>query len=200
MIRILNLAAGLTALVVVSVNALWSQEASSPAARTDVWTIHQPYADNPLRQAAVAGSLTAAGTSRPAELQIECRAPELALLNLFFRSTDLKFDLNPFEGPPGVGQKRKLLAIELDGHLPPPAYFFSGAYVEADRFVFSLAPSRTDMRNFVSMGAARKKIRIQVSPAEGKGSPLMFIFTVPADNAPVLDVANPCLESKEPKR
>jgi len=176
--------------------ALRSQEAPKPNLHPDEWTITQPYPNNPLRQATITGSVSVAGTSREAELQIECRSPEPPRINLLFRSPSLQFDLDPFEGPPGIGQKRKLLQIQLDAD-PPAAYFFSGFYIESDVFVFATAPLRARMSQIVSAAAAGKPIRIQVSPADGKGDPLVFIFTLPSASAPVRDIARPCLNSKE---
>jgi hypothetical protein len=174
---------------------LAAQNVPAPAPRTGLWTIHQPYPNNSLRDATVSGSLAADGDTRSAELQIECRAPELPRLSLLFPSPGLKFNLDPFEGPPGIGQKRKLLAMTLDRD-PPRTYFFSGYYVESDRFVFAFALTRADARRLVS--AAGKPLRIRVSPADGHGRPLDLTFTLPADSAPVRDVAKPCLEPKEP--
>jgi hypothetical protein len=179
----------------LSSSALQSQEAPKPAPRADAWTISQPYPNNPLRQATVLGSVSVAGASREAELQIECRAPELPRVNLLFRSTSLQFDLDPFEGPPGIGQKRKLLQIQLDAH-PRASYFFSGFYVESNIFVLAIAPPRAKTSEIVSVASAGKSIRIQVLPADGKGDPLVFNFTLPAASAPALEVAKPCLASK----
>jgi hypothetical protein len=195
MTRLLVRAACPIAAVLLSTSGLRSQEAPKPAPRADAWTISQPYPNNPLRQATVVGSVSVAGASREAELQIECRAPELPRMNLRFRSTSLQFDLDPFEGPPGIGQKRKLLQIELDGD-PPRKAFFSGFYVESDIFVIGVAPQRSGMSRLVSTAAAAKSLHIQLSPADGKGDPLLFTFTLPKAAAPVEDVARPCFLSK----
>jgi hypothetical protein len=177
---------------------LWSQQVARPVPRLDAWMISQPYPNNPLRLATLEGSVAIAGETRSADLQIECRAPQLARLNLLFRA-NLEFNLDPFEGPPGIGQKRKLLAMPL-GEGPPRTYFFSGFYVESNRFVFAFAPSRADVWGLLSNESAGKPIRIQVSPADGKGDPLIFSFTLPADNAPARNIAQPCVESKDKNR
>lgn len=194
MTRFLLRAACVVALLLSS-SALLSQEAPKQPPRADAWTISQPYPSNPLRQAIAAGSVSVAGASREAELQIECRAPELARVNLVFRSPSLQFDLDPFEGPPGIGQKRKLLQMQV-GADPRVSYFFSGFYVESDVFVLAIAPPRTRTSEIVSVASAGKPMRIQVSPADGKGDPLVFAFTLPAMSDPALDVAKPCLVSK----
>ena len=181
--------------LLLSSSPLQSQEAPKPAPRANAWTISQPYPNNPLRQATVVGSVSAAGASREAELQIECRAPELARINLLFRPTSLQFDLDPFEGPPGMGQKRKLLQMQPDAD-PPVSYFFSGFYIESDVFVLAIAPPRERTSEIVSVASAGKPIRIQVWPADDKGDPLVFIFTLPATSAPAQDVAKPCLVLK----
>jgi hypothetical protein len=195
----LHHAACLSAILAMT-TSVWSQIA--PTEQTfhpDAWTIQQPYPNNPLRQATISGSVAIAGEARPAQLQIECRAPELARLNLLFHAPGLKFNLDPFEGPPWIGQKRKLLQIQLDAH-PPSAYFFNGFYVESNTFVFAVAPPREDLRRIVSSDAATKSIQVQVLPADRKGDPLQFTFTLPAANAPALDVAKPCIDSKAKNR
>lgn len=200
MTRYLKHAAWPGAVMAVCAGGLWSQEAApAPSGLADAWAIHQPYPNNPLRQATIAGSLTAAGEQRPAELQIECRAPELARLNLLFRAPGMKFKLDPFEGPPGIGQKRKLLQVRLD-HDPPRAYFFNGFYVESDTFVFAVALPRPDLRSIVSSEASTKPVSIQILPAEGQGEPLVFTFTLPAASVPAQDVARPCMEGKAKER
>jgi hypothetical protein len=183
--------------------ALRAQEAiPAPTPRSDAWTVRQPYSNNPLRQAMVVGSLSIDGEIHPAQLQIECRAPELARFNLLFAPTSLKFNVDPFEGPPGIGQKRKLLVMQLAGEVPKP-HFFNGFYVESDRFVFAVAPTRTEASRILSADFAGKQLKVQVSPANGKGNPLLFTFTLPTDNTPAHEVAKPCLvvteKAAEPK-
>ena len=187
----------LLVILVLSAVPLHAQEAvPAPTPRSDAWTVHQPYSNNPLRQALVVGSLSIDGEIRPAELQIECRAPELARFNLLFAPTNLKFNVDPFEGPPGIGQKRKLLATQLAGEVPQ-AHFSSGFYVESDQFVFAVAPTRSETSRIVSADFAGKQLKVQVSPANGKGNPLLFTFTLPTDNTPAHEVAKPCLGVKE---
>ena len=169
-----------------------AQEAATrPVAEKNLWMVYQPYAGNPLRDAITAGSLTFGTETRAAELEIECRAPQLARMNLRFPAENLKFNLDPFEGPPGIGQKRKLLSIKLAGYTAV-AHTFNGFYVESNVFVLAVAPSRSEMRRIASTNAAKTLLRVQVSAADDKGEPLIFHFTLPADNALAREVIRPC--------
>lgn len=183
-------------IVLLSTPTLWSQQ-TAPAAST--WSVSQPYPNNPLRLVTAAGSATNAGETRSAELQIECRAPQLARLNLRFRAQGLTFNVDPFEGPPGIGQKRKLLTMQLDSAAAVP-HFSNGFYAESDVFVFAVAPSRSEMSHIVDANAAGKQFEVHVSPADGRGYPLVFHFTLPANNAAAEDVARPCNNSKAKNR
>jgi hypothetical protein len=158
------------------------------------WTVRQPYADNPLQQALLAGHMQFANDKRDAELQLECRKPEAARINVLFPSVGLAFDLDPFEGPPGIGQKEKLMEITVD-QSPPKNYNFSGYYAESDRFAFSLALPAADMTRLVSNATTKEPLRIRISPANGKGSPLEFSFRLPSDNGPARAMVDPCLKS-----
>jgi hypothetical protein len=176
------------AVIILTASVLCAQQ--PPA-----WKASQRYPNNPLRAAITTGSVTFAKESRPAELEIECRAPQLARINLRFPASDLRFDLDPFEGPPGIGQKRKLLTMQLDNNDPVPQ-FFNGFYVESNVFVFEIAPPRAKMAKLVSQASAGKPLTIKVSPADGKGESLAFGFILPADHQPALNVAKPCNDSK----
>ena len=114
-------------------------------------------------------------------------------MNLAFVAPITGFNLDPFEGPPGVGQKRKLLDFTLDQR-PPHAYNFSGFYIESNRFVFSFALSHTDMQRMMS--ATTKRVQVQVTPADGQASPLSFDFPLPFDPSPLQATTKPCRRSQ----
>ena len=163
-------------------------------ARADTWMVRQPLPNNKLQQASLLGKVRHADIQREAEVQLECRKPGPARMNLIFRSLGLAFKLDPFEGPPGVGQKQKLMEITVD-HSRPQAHNFSGYYIEADQFVFSLETTAAEMRQLVSKSASSEPLLVRVSPADGKGSPLEFLFTLPADNTTAKTTVEPCLRS-----
>jgi hypothetical protein len=180
-----------------------SNSASNPApepvaawaeARPDAWMVRQPYPNNKLQQASLSGKARHANLQREAQVQLECRKPGPARINLMLRSLGLTFKIDPFEGPPGIGQKEKLMEVTLD-HSRPELYNFSGYYVESDQFVFSLQPTAAQMRELVAKSASNEPLLVRVSPADGKGSPLEFVFTVPADNAPAKAAMESCLGS-----
>jgi len=168
--------------------------APRPAAQKNLWVVYQPYAGNPLRDAITAGLLAFGGEVRVAELAVECRSPQLARIHLRFSTRGLKFNVDPFEGPEGIGQKQKLLTIRVaDG--PEVSRTFNGFFVESEMFVFAIAPPRAETAQLLSPGAAGKTVKIQVSPPDGKGEPLVFQFTLPVDHQAALAVAQPCNES-----
>jgi hypothetical protein len=163
-------------------------------ARADAWTVRQPYPNNKLEQASLLGKARHADLQRDAQVQLQCRKLGPARMNLIFRSLGLTFNVDAFEGPPGAGQKEKLMEVTLD-HSRPELYNFSGYYVESDQFVFSLQPSAAQMRQLISKSASNEPLLIRVRPADGRGSPLEFTFTLPKDNTAARTAMEPCLGS-----
>lgn len=71
----------------------------------DGWGVTKPYANNPLREASIAGTVRVGETTEPSSLTVGCRADdEGAVMTASFVSPDtLDFPFGDFEGPGGVG-------------------------------------------------------------------------------------------------
>ncbi len=154
------------------------------------WKIEVPYPNNPLKQARLSGDAVHAGLSTKAELQIECRSDsDGPRINLVFTPKQVRFEADPFEGPGGLGERRKLrVALGKNAW----SHHFSGYYVESDSFVFSFALLPAEAREITSSAPQRHALTITVSPAK-EGAPLQFDFTLPANGDPVRKMIAPCL-------
>src|SRR5579862_1476764 len=73
------------------------------------WRIESPYPNNPLKQALLSGNASHSDLNTKSELQIECRPDaDGPRINLILTPSGVKFDADPFEGPGGLGERRKL--------------------------------------------------------------------------------------------
>jgi hypothetical protein len=154
------------------------------------WKIESPYPNNPLKQALLSGNASHSGLNTKSELQIECRADaDGPRMNLVFTPAGVKFDADPFEGPGGLGERRKL-RVSLGRNEWP--HHFSGYYVESNSFVFSFALLPAEARQITSAASEQQELTITVDPAK-EGAPLQFHFTLSAPSDPVRKMVAPCL-------
>jgi hypothetical protein len=157
---------------------------------TQAWKVQAPYPDNPFKQAMLAGNASSGKLTAKADLQVDCRADaDGPRMNLLFDSKAVKFDADPFEGPGGLGERQRLTVT-----LGPMtwSHHFSGAYVEANIFVFSFALTRAEASQITSARSQGQALRISVDSAKG-GKPVHFLFNLPSDSEPVRTMVTPCL-------
>lgn len=164
-----------------------SLQANEPA-----WIVRTPQPNNPLKQAALPGKVRVGEQDAKAELQIDCR-PDAggARLNLQIHTAQLPFDFVPFEGPGGLGEKRKLVRLMI-GSQPAQAHHASGYHVEKDEFVFSFALSSQEAKRLISGSAARQAASITVQPPK-RGNSLSGLFRLPVANEQANSAIAPCI-------
>jgi len=145
------------------------------------WQVSSPYADNPLKTAWIhSGSTDVLWSCRPDAGQplLELEVPR-----------SKSFDTGAFEGPGGAGEKRKLAAIGLDGKFTPVNV--SGWRVDSDRFHWAvmLPPE------LLSAAIKARALGFSVKPARGSGERYRLWVDLPASNATLHDVLQPCLDA-----
>jgi hypothetical protein len=122
--------------MVAVVSAGRAQDAQ--AGTTGTWVVRQPYEDNPLKEAVLAGGAEREGWKGKAELQLNCRpGNDLVYVEMHLNATGSGFDVDPFEGPGGAGEKSKGMKVAVGAQSWTQS--FSGFYLEGDTFVFSSA-------------------------------------------------------------
>jgi hypothetical protein len=154
------------------------------------WKIQSPNPDNPLKQAILPGNADHENRVTPAELQLDCRPDaDGPRMNLVFAPAPVKSDADPFEGPGGLGERRKLRVTLANATWP---HHFSGYYVESNSFVFSFALTPAEARQITTSSSQEQSLTITVDPAK-PGEPVRFLFRLPTDGAPARAMVAPCL-------
>lgn len=157
------------------------------------WTVSKPLPDNPLQVAGLDGEATVGRSRFPARLEVACR-PDSPPLRLSLHVSDQLggWDVRPFEGPGGLGERRKLklgvsgLRRSVDSH-------FAGWYETSGRFVFEW-PSQGEF--FAWQSATHKELLVTIDGASRKHGKLVARFALPTSSQAALAVAQPCLGKK----
>ncbi|MCW3481618.1 hypothetical protein OL229_18935 [Neisseriaceae bacterium JH1-16] len=151
------------------------------AAQAGDWQVSSPYADNPLKTAWVKSGST--------DVLWSCRADAGQPVLSLEVPAGGSFDFGPFEGPGAAGEKVKLAAIGLDGKFT--ALNVSGWHIDKDRFHWSL----TLPQELLDAAIKTRALGFSVRPAKGSGNRYRLWLDLPANNATLREVLQPCLDA-----
>ncbi|RXZ43121.1 hypothetical protein [Crenobacter cavernae] len=150
------------------------------------WQLAEPVAD-PI-EARVKGTVSFGRESVPAELALSCRrdAPP-AWTSVRLLGKPKGFDLAPFEGPGGAGEKGRLAsyAVGRARFLPVKV---SGAWAESGVFGLTFALPAREAAALVDV----RQLQFRLKPAKGRASPLEARFDLPGDSAPLRRTLQGC--------
>ncbi len=169
---------------------------AKPAGQTGAWVVRQPYKDNPLKEAVLGGVAEHDSWQGKAELELNCRPGNgVVYVEMHANVTGSGFDVDPFEGPGGAGEKSKGLKVELGGQSWMQS--FSGFYIENDVFVFSSAMAGDEARALVADATGGQALVLEISAAGEKGTALKGKFMLPREAKAVRAAMAPCMEEKK---
>jgi hypothetical protein len=161
------------------------------------WEVRQPYKGNPLKEAVLDGAAEHDGWRGKAQLELNCRPGNGEVYGeIHLDATGSGFDVDPFEGPGGAGEKGNGMTVELGAEKWTQS--FSGFYLEGNTFVFSSAMPEGEARSVVSDSASGGTLSVAIAPANAKGTPLKAEFQLPHEAKAVRAAMAPCMEA-EPK-
>jgi hypothetical protein len=170
-------------------------DAAKAEAKTGAWVVRQPYKDNPLKEAVLAGGAEREGWKGKAELQLNCRpGNDLVYVEMHLNATGSGFDVDPFEGPGGAGEKSKGMKVAVGAQSWTRS--FSGFYLEGDTFVFSSAMPGDEALAVVADAGGGQTLAVEIAPADGKGAALTGTFVLPHEAKAVRAAVGPCMEGK----
>jgi hypothetical protein len=169
--------------------AVQKQEApSKPAA----WVVRSPYKNNPLEEAVLEGDAHRNGWTGKAELQLNCRpGNDEVYVEMHLDARGSGFDVDPFEGPGGAGEKSKGMTVEVGALKWTQG--FSGFYQENEIFVFSSAMPQDEARAIVADAAGGQTLKLEIAPADGKGAELKASFPLPHEVKDARKAMEPCM-------
>ena len=172
-----------------------SDEAKAEA-KTGAWVVRQPYKGNPLQEAVLAGGAEREGWKGKAELQLNCRpGNDVVYVEMHLNATGSGFDVDPFEGPGGAGEKSKGMKVAVGAESWTQS--FSGFYLEGDTFVFSSAMPGDEASAVVADAAGGQTLTVEIAPAVGKGAALTGSFVLPHEAKAVRAAVTPCMAGKK---
>ncbi|MGR2660970.1 hypothetical protein [Chromobacterium haemolyticum] len=164
-----------------------------PALAAPQWTVSKPYPDKPLQVASLDGEATVGRSRFPVMLELACRADSPPLRMSLHVSDQLGgWDVRPFEGPGGLGERRKL-KLGMAGLRRGTDSHFAGWYEADGRFVFEW-PSQGEF--FAWQSATHKELLVTIDGASRKHGKLEARFTLPPSSQAALAVALPCMGKK----
>lgn len=157
------------------------------------WAVSKPFPDNPLQVASLDGEATVGRSRFPARLELACRADSPPLrLSLHLSDQLGGWDARPFEGPGGLGERRKL-KLNMTGLRRGVDSHFAGWYEASGRFVFEWS-SRGEF--FAWQSATHKELLVTIDGASRKHGKLVARFALPPSNQAALAAAQPCMGKK----
>lgn len=169
----------------------------SPVWASDSWSVTKPYANNPLREASIAGTVRVGETTVPSTLTVGCRADgEGAVMTASFVSPDtLDFPFGDFEGPGGVGGNEALLSVAVDDEAAS-AHNVSGWHIDEVQFVFSFLAPQEEASRWQERSGKDLAIGIHLTTPDALApSDLRADFRLPDDAEGLSDVIGPCLSA-----
>jgi hypothetical protein len=167
-------------------------------ARAGAWVVREPYKNNPLKEAALAGEAHRENWTGKAELQLNCRpGNDEAYVEMHLDTRGSGFDVDPFEGPGGAGEKRKGLTVEIGAAKWTQS--FSGFYQENEIFVFSSAMPVDEARAVVADASGGQMLKLEIAPSDGKGAALQASFTLPHEMKEARKAMEPCMPASPKK-
>lgn len=170
------------------------QAAAKPEAQAKpgAWTVREPYKNNPLKEAVLAGEAQRESWTGKAELQLNCRpGNDEVYVEMHLDARGSGFDVDPLEGPGGAGEKSKGLTVEVG--TAKWTQSFSGFYQENEIFVFSSAMPQDEARAIIADSAGGQTLKLEITPANGKGPALKGSFPLPHDAKEARKAMEPCL-------
>lgn len=152
------------------------------------WKVARPVAGNPLVEASIDGRADAGRKRAAASLIVACRADAPpASLSMRLPVEGLGFDLRPFEGPDGVGQRAGLSRLYF-GRERGQSVTVNGWRTEGDRFQLSLHLPANEAQQLLKTHV----LRLALSAADGKRGLLQLSFVLPKDTQPLKAVLSGC--------
>jgi hypothetical protein len=165
------------------------------------WIVDRPAAGvgNPLASATLRGVANVEDRTQPSLLVIKCRADDggAGLWAELGVHRELGFDVDPFEGPGGVGGSKRLLSIAWPG-AASESHLVAGWWSAEwpDMFVFSGSMNRPGSKATLAarvLASAGREVVFTVRDAQGDGQPVKARFHLPVDAAALTDAIQACL-------
>lgn len=146
-----------------------------------VWKVTRPLAGTPLVEASIEGRADSLRRRAAASLVVSCRADAPpATLSVLLPTTGLGFDLEPFEGPEGAGQRSSLARLYLGRERGQPVAV-SGWRFDAGQFRLSMHLPAQEVPRLLQTHS----VELKVSAANGKRGDLRLSFVLPDEVQPL---------------
>ena len=164
------------------------------AAPASGWQVTQPYQGNPLKTAMLTGTAQYLGRQGRATLTVVCRpdagrpSAQLGIDEKLAGS----FPVDPFEGPGGIGEKKRLVRVTLGGDAKPRSFTSTASRQEQIAFEWTFNPPKAEFQRWIK--SAGKTITVAVAEPDGKGRQLQATFQLPAVSQPFSEMVMPCLK------
>ncbi|GGY18528.1 hypothetical protein [Paludibacterium paludis] len=154
------------------------------------WIVTEPVAGSPLRQAALTGKGKAGKAEFSAVLTLTCRADQ-PVMQLALEVPDAipGWDVSPFEGPQGIGQRRSLLTVSMKNSRFTSRHRVSGWRSGEHAFAFGWKPDNAFLERVPVTGT---HLVIKIEAAKRRDPVLEAEFDFPEDASAMLGAVSAC--------
>lgn len=154
------------------------------------WVVTDPVVGSPLRRASLAGTGKAGKAEFPATLQLTCRADQPVMhLQLEIPDSIPGWDVKPFEGPTGIGQRRSMLSVLIKGSRYVANHRVSGWFSDGGKFNFSWTPDQAFLERVPVSGT---HLLVKIEPFKRRSPLLETRFDFPGDATAMLEAMSAC--------
>jgi len=161
-------------------------DASAPAS----WVVTDAIVGSPLRQASLSGQGKVGKAVFPVALTLTCRADQPVMhLTLEVPDSIPGWDVAPFEGPQGMGQRRSMLSVLMKGSRYVSTYRTSGWHSDGGHFNFGWTPDEAFLERVPVTGT---HLLVKIEPAKRIYKELEARFDFPSDASAMLAAMSSC--------
>jgi hypothetical protein len=154
---------------------------ASSGAAAPAWKVNRPVSGSPLVEAGIEGRADSLRRRVPASLVVSCRADAPpATLSVLLPATGLGFELEPFEGAEGAGQRSSLARLYLGRERGQPVAVI-GWRADAGLFRLSMHLPAQQVQRLLQTHS----VVLKVSTADGKRGDLRLSFVLPDEAQPL---------------
>lgn len=176
-----------------------SNEAPIMSPAHPLWLLEQPYADGPMLTARTVGDSAYGDYHAKANLAISChpKNPD-AGLTLDISPQSLGVDIAPFEGKDASanGPLRITTGTRTAVEQRVNGFWYAGGALQIGTvFALSTIVPRKELAYWASDASRGQPLTLWLAPATEGRKPLTASFTLPANNAGLKKVIQPCLDN-----